>query len=61
MVIYHKYDVDHLAIRNHMKWKFIGKCGSDRLNFVACVYRPPRSPKEKSEKSVTVYYLYNSK
>jgi hypothetical protein len=46
-VYYHKYNVDHLAIRKHVKWKFIGKSGSDRLNFVACVYRPPRSRKSE--------------
>lgn len=38
-VYHHKCNVDNLAMRKHVKWKFIGKSDSDRLNFVVCVYR----------------------
>ena len=38
-VYHHKCNVDNLAMRKHVKWKFIGKSDSDRSNFVVCVYR----------------------
>jgi hypothetical protein len=45
---YHKCNVDNLVFRKHVEWKFIGKSGSDRLNFVVCVYLVPRSQRSKA-------------